>query len=318
MNNKTISICIPAYKHTAFLKRLLNSVAIQTYKDFEVIITDDSPGNDVEKLCRKYENNFRLLYFKNESNLNTPENWNEAIRKASGDWIKLMHDDDWFAAENTLQKYSDAVLQHPDCNFFFSAYTNVYQETGKVRSMFLSALSKKKLAKTPAVLIAENVIGPPSVTLYKNNKKYWYDNRMKYVVDIDFYIQYLNSSRFLYLNSPLINVGINKAQVTQYTFGVADVQLKESLLLIEKTGAQELKNIMVFDGWWRLIRNFSIKNIEDIRTTGYNGYIPDVLLKMIKFQKRIPYSVLKTGILSKVLMMLCYIKIYSLKSKYQQ
>ena len=38
-----ISICIPAYKHPDFLKRLLDSISIQSFRDFEVIISDDSP-----------------------------------------------------------------------------------------------------------------------------------------------------------------------------------------------------------------------------------------------------------------------------------
>jgi glycosyltransferase involved in cell wall biosynthesis len=45
--NPLISICIPAYKRTEFLQRLLDSIDIQTFKNFEVIVTDDSPGNDV-------------------------------------------------------------------------------------------------------------------------------------------------------------------------------------------------------------------------------------------------------------------------------
>jgi glycosyltransferase involved in cell wall biosynthesis len=42
-----ISICIPAYKRIEFLQRLFDSIAIQTYKGYEVIITDDSPDEVV-------------------------------------------------------------------------------------------------------------------------------------------------------------------------------------------------------------------------------------------------------------------------------
>ena len=45
-----ISICIPAYKRAAFIKRLLDSIAIQSFQDYEVVITDDSPGDDVEQV----------------------------------------------------------------------------------------------------------------------------------------------------------------------------------------------------------------------------------------------------------------------------
>ena len=99
-NLPLISICIPAYKRIEFLQRLFNSIAIQTYKDYEVIITDDSPDESVSTFIKNYGAIDNVLYFRNLITLGTPENWNESIRKASGTWIKLMHDDDWFAKEN--------------------------------------------------------------------------------------------------------------------------------------------------------------------------------------------------------------------------
>src|SRR5436853_6661036 len=95
-----ISICIPAFKRTDFLKKLLASIRMQDFLDFEVIVTDDSPGKDVEDLCSAYSD-VPIAYYKNLQRLGTPENWNEAIRKANGKWIKLMHDDDWFSNTNS-------------------------------------------------------------------------------------------------------------------------------------------------------------------------------------------------------------------------
>jgi glycosyltransferase involved in cell wall biosynthesis len=43
-----VSICIPAYKNTRFLKRLLESLLQQTYTHFEVILSDDSPDDTVK------------------------------------------------------------------------------------------------------------------------------------------------------------------------------------------------------------------------------------------------------------------------------
>src|SRR5262245_26575736 len=137
-----ISICIPAFKRIDFLKRLLDSIVTQSYLDFEVIITDDSPSSEVSELCKQYENNFLIRYFKNAQPLGTPENWNEAIRKAKGEWIKLMHDDDWFADEESLQEYADAVADNPDEVFFFGGYRNVFEKSGKTREIFVSILAR--------------------------------------------------------------------------------------------------------------------------------------------------------------------------------
>src|SRR5439155_18647369 len=87
-NKPLVSICIPAYKRVEFLKRLLESISIQSFKDFEVIITDDSPTNEVYELSQAYKDKFTLFYSKNAVAVGTPENWNEAIRHAKGEWIK--------------------------------------------------------------------------------------------------------------------------------------------------------------------------------------------------------------------------------------
>ena len=61
-----ISICIPAYKQVAMVERLLNSIICQTFKDYEIIITDDSPDDSVKLLSEKYTSKCRLKYVKND------------------------------------------------------------------------------------------------------------------------------------------------------------------------------------------------------------------------------------------------------------
>src|SRR5438128_12549487 len=97
MNAPLISICIPAYKRTVELKRLFNSIVIQTFKDFEIVITDDSPEESVAILCNEYRSKLPIAYYKNKIRLGSPANFNQSIAKATGEWIKMMNDDDWFA-----------------------------------------------------------------------------------------------------------------------------------------------------------------------------------------------------------------------------
>ena len=108
-----ISICIPAYKRIADLEKLLNSIGRQTFNNFEVIVTDDSPDDTVKNFCDNYPNKFALTYFKNNPVLGTPENWNEGIRRATGQWVKLMHDDDYFASNDSLALFVEAIQTNP-------------------------------------------------------------------------------------------------------------------------------------------------------------------------------------------------------------
>ena len=308
-----ISICIPAYKNPSYLIRLLDSIKIQTYRHFEVILTDDSPDDVLSEICNHYLPYFTLKYFKNKENLNTPENWNESVKLASFEWIKIMHDDDWFAGEDSLSLFADAIVAHSGANFFFSAYTNIYEGTSKLKLMRLSTIWKKILRLNVESLISRNVVGPPSVTLYLKTALN-YDRSMKYVVDIDFYTEYLKTATWFYIDSNLINVGINPSQVTKYTFGVPEVQLKESLFMLEKKSNQIFFNIFVFDGWWRLIRNFNIKQISSLSDIGYNGDVQNGLSFIIGVQNNIPGGFNRIGVFSKIFMFISYC-LYRIRSR---
>lgn len=301
-----ISICIPAYKRTSYLKRLLDSIAIQTFRDFEVIVTDDSPDAEVGQLVQQYTGKFLLHYHKNQTALGTPENWNEGIRRSSGEWLKLMHDDDWFAGADSLQQFADAIKQHPATSFFFCAYTNVLEDNGKTEIVRLNNFRRRKLQENTVSLFSSNVIGPPSVTLHRNDKQCWYDKTIKWVVDIDFYIRYLEHHKPVYIDKPLVNVGLNAEQVTRTSFRRPEVEVPENFYLLQKVGAKHLENILVYDAWWRLMRNLHIKNETQIKQQGFNADIPPAISSMIRMQRRIPGFMLNTGIFSKMFMFVSY------------
>lgn len=307
MNNPYISICIPAYKNKAFLERLLNSIKIQSYKNFEVVITDDSPDNEIFELCEQFKSHFDLIYHKNPTNLNTPENWNEAVRKAKHEWIKIIHDDDWFVNSDSLYHFAKAIKENPTHYFFFSAYQNSYFDSGRILEMHLSRIWRFLLQTDPEVLVSKNVIGPPSVTLYRKTMLD-FDRNMKYVVDIDFYTQYLCDHHWIYIPTVLINVGIHSSQVTKYTFGISEYHFKESILMLLKKDDTYFRNLAVFDGWWRLLRNFEVSSTE--KFSKYN--IPQSHLHaietMIDIQNLLSKKSLKNGFFSKTTMFISYLK----------
>jgi len=310
-NNVLISICVPAYKRVEFLKRLLDSIATQSYKNFEVIITDDSPDETISLFCEQYKQRFFLRFFKNINPLGTPENWNEAIRKANGEWIKLMHDDDWFATELALEEFVNAVTNNPSTDFLFSAYNNQYFEKSSHQEFHISKWRMKELLKNPSVLFSRNVIGAPSVVMYKKSLGLYYDANLKWLVDIDFYIRMLSKTRPAYIDNALVNIGIGKEQVTQDCFRQRPIEIPENFYLLKKVGLHQLRNILVYDAWWRLMRNLEIRNEADIPQSGYNESVPLIISNMIKFQKIIPLSILKIGFVSKIFMFISYVFNYN-------
>jgi hypothetical protein len=92
-------------------------------------VTDDSDGTGVNDLCKEYSNKLVIEYYKNLIPLGTPENWNEAVRRANGQWIKIMHDDDWFTGPDSLGLFASAAQSSGD-DFIFSDYQNNWLGSG--------------------------------------------------------------------------------------------------------------------------------------------------------------------------------------------
>lgn len=296
-----ISICIPAYNRVEKLGRLLDSIVWQNYKNFEVIIADDSNTSQVVELIQAYPT-LPIIYYHNKTALGTPENWNEAVRQASGKWIKIMHDDDWFATNTALSKFA-AIAQKNTGTFIFSAYNNVIAQK-QVIAVQPSPLRLKRVIRFPANLWAQNIIGPPSVVMYPNDGQFIYDNQMKWLVDIDMYIRRMAVHKPVFIPELLINVELGETQVTAAVKNDPRVEVPEHFMLLQKTGLSALKHILVYDYHWRFIRNFKVKAFDYFYQYGYTGNLIPVYVSMIKWQQRLPAVFIKTGIFSKFFMLL--------------
>lgn len=303
-----ISICIPAYKNTVYLKRLLDSISSQTFKNFEVIVTDDSPDDTVKTFLDNYHQIRNLQHYKNQPPVGTPENWNEGIRRANGKWIKLMHDDDWFASADTLKIFWQTTEANPDCSFFFAAFQNVTEDTGAIEVVRCNILDRIVLRLSPLHLFGRVYVGNPSCTFIKKEVGEYYDKRFKFVVDFEYYIRcFYKLKRYKYIDEVLMNIGFNSDQVTKYTFLVPEVQIPENLALLEKLGSRILQNPLVYDYYWRMFRNLKVRSIDEVESY-YADPINPVIIQLLNFQGKFPAAVLKVGVVSKVLMILSYIK----------
>ncbi|MCX6293458.1 MAG: glycosyltransferase [Sphingobacteriales bacterium] len=300
-----ISICIPAYKNVTHLSRLLDSIRQQTFKDFEVIITDDSPDSSIDDFIKQANYPFEIRYFKNSPAAGSPENWNISIRHAIGKWIKIMHDDDWFSDENSLNEFYTHSINTQD-TFLFSGFENVYFEKGNSIISKISFLEKLMLKITPLAIYRKNYIGHPSTTLIKNDRQDWFDKTLKWVVDIEFYIRLLREKKsFHAINKSLICIGMGAEQITQTAFYNKQIELPENFYLLNKLGKNALKNIFFYDHFWRLMRNLDIKSVDEIKTYTTDMAIPKEIESMIqKIQKSGAAHLKRNGALSKIGMLM--------------
>jgi glycosyltransferase involved in cell wall biosynthesis len=232
-NKMKVSICIPAYKHAGFLKRCLDSVLNQEFADYEIVITDDTPDDSLQRLVGQYSDD-RIRYFKNEKALGSPLNWNEGIKKAKGEYIKILHHDDWFSSPHSLGRYIKLLDDNANADIAFSASSstdsNDKQKTYIAGNSFLSNI--KKEAET---IYLGNQLGAPSVCIFRN-KGYLFDPELIWLVDVDFYIQVIKTADNQYAYTPeiLMNIGVSEFQITQQCLTESKIRISEKIYLYKK------------------------------------------------------------------------------------
>ena len=186
-----VSICIPCYNSPDTLKVCLDSVLKQTFKDYEIIISDDSSTDDVAVLVGTYDFGGKLVYKKNDVSLGSPANWNKAMGMAGGKYIKMLHHDDYFSGPDSLAKFVKSLESNPAAHFSCS-YSRIYFK--QTRDFFLHKQSSSQIVRVkhePEFLFFRNVIGAPSATFFRNHKDFAFDIKYKWLVDVEFYIRFL-------------------------------------------------------------------------------------------------------------------------------
>lgn len=87
------SIIVPVYNVEKYLKKCLNSIIKQTYKNFEVIIINDGSTDNSEDIIKSYKDK-RIKYYKQE-NQGLSAARNNGVLKATGEYLLFIDSDDY-------------------------------------------------------------------------------------------------------------------------------------------------------------------------------------------------------------------------------
>ena len=111
LSNPFFSICIPQYNRTSYLIEALNVLSQQTFKNFEVCISDDrsTDGRSPELIDYLKQSGLSFVYKQQENNLRYDGNIRASIQLASGQYCFLHGNDDCLGANSTLQELHDKI-----------------------------------------------------------------------------------------------------------------------------------------------------------------------------------------------------------------
>ena len=127
--NDLISVIIPIYNQEKNLKRCLDSVVEQTYKNLEVILIDDGSTDGSFEICRDYSVRYGWTAF-HIANGGVSNARNTGLDNASGKYVMFIDSDD-YVSENYIEALYD-VVKNGDCDIAYSKYAEVRGSTIKV------------------------------------------------------------------------------------------------------------------------------------------------------------------------------------------
>lgn len=94
------SLMIPTHGNLKYLKQVFDCLKIQTYKDFEVVISDDSPSLKIRQKIKEMLVDFHqatgqdIKYIFSHENLGQSKNTNQGLNHIRGKWVRILHSDD--------------------------------------------------------------------------------------------------------------------------------------------------------------------------------------------------------------------------------
>lgn len=92
--NAKASLIISVYKNTRFLKAVLDSVTLQTWREFEVIVSEDGDSKEMRQFLHSNSFDFPLIHLSQEDiGWRKNQALNRAIAKASADWLVFIDGD---------------------------------------------------------------------------------------------------------------------------------------------------------------------------------------------------------------------------------
>ncbi|MFO7790644.1 MAG: glycosyltransferase family 2 protein [Bacteroidales bacterium] len=126
-----ISIITPAYNASQFISDTIDSVAGQTFKDWELLIVDDCSRDNTAEIVQAYaDHDSRIKLIKNTENTGAAEARNVALRQAKGHYIAFLDSDDMWKPGKLEKQLS--FMQGNDYAFTFTGYECVNEKADRV------------------------------------------------------------------------------------------------------------------------------------------------------------------------------------------
>jgi glycosyltransferase involved in cell wall biosynthesis len=179
-----ISIAIPTYAYegngVVYLANSLKLLCKQTYKNFNVVISDHSIDNSIYDLIQLFNEKLDIHYFKNERGRGIiSPNLNESLKQCDGEWIKILFQDDFLYNEFSLEKTVNAIQQDINKKWLITRFVHTIDGYNYYNDFYPAYHDK--------IYLGVNTIGCPSVISIKNENILFFNEELNWLMDVEYY-----------------------------------------------------------------------------------------------------------------------------------
>jgi len=223
-----ISIAIPCYemkgKGLDFLDFSFKQIKKQTFKDYEVVISDQSSDYSIQLLCENWSNQINIKYFRNEEKRGYfTANRNFGNKKCQGEIIKFLDQDDYLFDEQSLEKIVNVFDEKT--NWLVSSYIHTYDRLNFFNYHIPSLNDRIYLI---------NTIGSPTCLTIRNKDVILMDENLKWIGDAEYYKQLFDKFGIPKILLDITAVNYLWAGQTSISVAVEELRNKENQYVINK------------------------------------------------------------------------------------
>jgi len=109
------SIIIPVYNVENYLKQCLESILLQTYSHYEIILVNDGSTDSSAEICKQYQKKYSRIHLIEKSNGGLSDARNVGLLLSSGDFVIFTDSDDFWIGDQVLSDIKDLIqISNPD------------------------------------------------------------------------------------------------------------------------------------------------------------------------------------------------------------
>ena len=124
-----VSFILPIYNVEKYLSECVESILVQTYSDFEILLVDDGSPDNCPALCDEWARKDDRIKALHKPNGGLSDARNYGLEHAQGDYVVFVDSDDFWVNKDCLENLMNVVDVHPECDFIGFNCSYYYSDT---------------------------------------------------------------------------------------------------------------------------------------------------------------------------------------------